>query len=59
MDQERLKRSTDVTNVHGWIKLNLKGSEPSGIATKRLECLPSLARTLCARRIFSGKLDSP
>ena len=59
MDQERLKRSTGVTNVHGWVKLNLGGSETSGIATKRLGSLLSLACTPCARRTLSGKrLDS-
>ena len=60
MDQERRKRSTNVTNVDGWIKSSLGGSETSGIATKGLECLPRLRGTPCYRRTFFGeRLDSP
>ena len=39
MDKERLKRSTSVTYVHGWVKMNLGESEASDLATKRSECL--------------------
>ena len=58
-DQKRPKRSTGVTDVHGWVKLSLRESKTNGIATRRLECLPCLGRTPRRCSIISGKrLDS-
>ena len=60
MDQDRPKESTNVTNVHGWVKSSLWRSETGGIAIKRLEGLPPLRSTPSDRRTFFGKLlDCP